>query len=185
MLIANRDQQGKPAKLEDQDIDENGEATVGSLQKSFRLASWITGNTNGSLGLHPAVYFYGPTGVHSGPMFMGTVALIGRKLANNDKEFFKTFTSVRARLEAELVRHKDLIATILQRLPSVRRNRAYEAMLGGLVDVFARGDSPTEAAIVEMSGLKGKTSTLLSTRPTATSRRLCLPSRPASRSHHC
>lgn len=156
MLIANRDQAGKPTKLEEQAVDESGKDTVESLRRSYRLASWITGNDKGSLGLHPAVYFYGPTGVHSGPMFMGTVALIGRKLANNDTEFFRKFTSARKSLEAILVRHKDLIATILQRLPSHRRAKSYEAVLSGIVQSFLEGAEPSQEAIVEMAGLKGK-----------------------------
>ena len=96
MLISARDQEGKPAKLQDQVNDDTGDATVEVLRRSLRLAGWMTGNTNGSLGLHPAVYFYGPSGVHSGPMFMGTVAYIGKKLSNNDTAHFAKFTKIRA-----------------------------------------------------------------------------------------
>jgi hypothetical protein len=156
MLIANRDQQGRPNKLEDQEVDERGEATLQALTKAYRLAGWITGNTNGSLGLHPAVYFYGPTGVHSGPMFMGTVALIGRKLANNDGQFFKKFTQVRAKLEGTLVRQKDLIATILQRLPSARRTRAYASILDGLVQLLVDGGNRRKNKSSRCLDLKGR-----------------------------
>lgn len=156
MLIANRNQQGSPSRLEDQAEDPTGDATVAVLKKAVRLAGWITGNSKGSLGLHPAVYFYGPSGVHSGAMFMGTVALVGRKLANNDSEFFKTFSSVRGRLEQSLVSYKDLIATILQKLASRGRIKGYELLLEALIQRLRAGDEPTEEWLVDSAGVRGK-----------------------------
>jgi hypothetical protein len=73
-LIAARNQMGEPKRVEDVEEDLTGEKTVQLLRQGLSLAQRITGNENGSLGLHPAVYFYGPTGRHSGPMFMGTVS---------------------------------------------------------------------------------------------------------------
>ncbi len=155
MLIANRNQSGNPKRVEDQDEDNDGVSTVESLKRSLRLAKRITGNDSGSLGLHPAVYFYGPTGRHSGPMFMGTVALVGRRLANNDSSFFEKFTRIRHRLEEALVTHKDLIATILQKHSSNRRNSAYETLLSKLIDHLLDGESPTEEWLIQVSELKG------------------------------
>lgn len=156
MLIANRSQQGSPSRLEDEAEDPNGDATVVALKRAVRLAGWITGNSQGSLGLHPAVYFYGPSGVHSGAMFMGTVALVGRKLANNDHEFFKKFSSVRARLEQSLITYKDLIATILQKLTSRGRVKAYELMLEALIQHLREGNEPTEEWFVDTASVRGK-----------------------------
>jgi hypothetical protein len=156
MLIANRNQQGVPAKVDDQADDVDGSATVQSLQRSLRLAKRITGNDSGSLGLHPAVYFYGPTGRHSGPMFMGTVALIGRRLANNDNSFFGKFTRVRAALESVLIDQKDLIATILQKHSSNKRTLVYESLLSALIELLHTGETPTEDWLIEQSGLRGK-----------------------------
>jgi len=156
MLIANRNQQGKPSRLQDQEIDLDGNATIDVLMQSLRLAGWITGNTNGSLGLHPAVYFYGPSGIHSGPMFMGTVGLIGRKLSNNDTNFFRKLTDVRAKLEESLVNQKDLIATILQRQISPKRNKLYESLLESLIERLLIGEAVTEDWLVEAAGVKGK-----------------------------
>jgi hypothetical protein len=155
-LIANRDQQGCPGKLDDTADDVDGLATTATLEKTYTLAKRITGNDNGSLGLHPAVYFYGPTGRHSGPMFMGTLSLVANKLANNDKEFFKKFTESRAKLEAVLVEHKDLIATILQKHVSPKRTKHYSALLDQLVKSISDGNSITQADLVRMSGLEGK-----------------------------
>ncbi|ENE0576999.1 DUF262 domain-containing protein, partial [Escherichia coli] len=38
--------------------DSDGSETVVVLEKTAKLLNWITGNDKGSLGLHPAVYFY-------------------------------------------------------------------------------------------------------------------------------
>lgn len=156
MLIANRDQSGVPKKVEDQSEDTDGSATMESLRRSLRLAKRITGNDSGSLGLHPAVYFYGPTGRHSSPLFMGTVALIGKRLSNNDGGFFSKFTSVRSKLEDSLVVHKDLIATILQKHSSNRRNAAYEKLLEKLIEHLRSGGVPTEEWLIDASELRGK-----------------------------
>jgi len=156
MIIANKSQDGTPAHIQDFPVDETGDGTLEVLERSSRLAARITGNDGGSLGLHPAVYFYGPSGVHSGPMFMGTVALIGQKLANNDSGFFKKFTLAREKVESALIEYKDLIATILQRQASNRRSAAYERLLGMLVDYIAEGNAPTDEWFVESVGLQGK-----------------------------
>jgi hypothetical protein len=156
MLIASRDQSGKPAKVEDQTEDIDGNSSLSGMGRALRLAKRITGNDSGSLGLHPAVYFYGPTGRHSGPMFMGTVALIGKRLANNDSQFFKKFSEARQNLETVLIQNKDLIATILQKHPSLRRVSAYESMLASLVDHLKAGGEVNETWLISQSGLKGK-----------------------------
>lgn len=156
MVIANKGQDGSPARLQDFPEDVDGDGTVSVLRRSLKLAGRITGNDKGSLGLHPAVYFYGPSGVHSGPMFMGTVALIGQKLANNDSGFFKKFTLVRKLVESSLIKYKDLIATILQRQASRRRAASYEKLLGALIDLHTSGATPSDDWFVEAVGLKGK-----------------------------
>lgn len=156
MVIANRNQENKPARLQDYNDDVTGAATVEVLRRSKRLVNRITGNTTGSLGLHPAVYFYGPSGVHSGPMFMGTVALVARKLVNNDQTYFKKFTSVRALVEKVLIEQKDLIATILQRLVSKHRTGGYEALLDAIIKHLVSGGKITQEWLVETAGLKGK-----------------------------
>lgn len=116
----------------------------------------ITGNDGGSLGLHPAVYFYGPTGRHSGAMFMGTVTLIAKKLANNDKEFFKKFTSIRSRLETLLIEHKDLMATILQKHVSNRRIDRYVSLLTEIINALLVDKVIGEEDLVTFAGLDGK-----------------------------
>jgi hypothetical protein len=155
-LIATRNQQGSPKNVFDTEDDEDGTATISVLTKTYDLAGRITGNEKGSLGLHPAVYFYGPTGRHSGPMFMGTMTLVGRKLANNDKTFFSKFTQARSKLEQILVHHKDLIATIIQKHISPRRVEKYADLLDDLINHLNTNKALNELEIVRMSGLDGK-----------------------------
>jgi hypothetical protein len=155
MLTANEGQTG-PIEVTDQPDDVDGTATIGVLRKTLELMERITGNDKGSLGLHPAVYFYGPSGRHSSAMFMGTARLIANKLANNDKDFFKKFSKIRAKLESLLINHKDLIATILQRNISGKRVSRHSAMLDGAVKALYEGTAVTEANLVTMSGLEGK-----------------------------
>jgi hypothetical protein len=156
ILIAIRGHDGSPRVVSDQDDDHDGSATVLVLTKTLALMRRITGNDCGSLGLHPAVYFYGPTGRHSGAMFMGTLTLIARKLANNDGTFFKKFTSVRANLESVLIEHKDLIATILQKHSSRARSDRYANVLDQTIDRLIAGQVITERDLVAFAGLDGK-----------------------------
>jgi Protein of unknown function DUF262 len=156
ILIATRNQKGEPKTIASVPDDVDGRATVATLGRALSLVRRITGNDGGSLGLHPAVYFYGPTGRHSGPMFMGTVALLGLKLANNDQTFFQKFTLVRSNLEDALVTHKDLIATILQRTASAGRVVRYTAVLGKVIEKLVTGHAVTEQDLVAFAGLDGK-----------------------------
>ncbi len=156
ILIANKDTQGNPQTIYHQEDDIDGELTVEVLMKSTRLANRITGNNNGSLGLHPAVYFYGPSGRHSGPMFMGTVELISRKLKNNDSDFFKKFTKIRSKLETILIKDKDLISTILQKHLSNKRVHKYTDLLDFIITSLVNDVEVTENMLIENSGLRGK-----------------------------
>lgn len=130
--------------------------TVEALKKTLALAKRVTGNDSGSLGLHPAVYFYGPTGRHSNTMFMGTMTLIGQKLSNNDKSFFKKFTEARFNLEKLLIKKKELIATVILKHGSYNRINKYSIFLEKLLEHLNNGRNVTDEDIVEMSGLSGK-----------------------------
>ena len=89
-------------------------------------------------------------------MFMGTMTMVARKLANNDKAFFKKFTSARASLEKVLIENKDLIATILQKHVSPRRTNSYASLLEQLVTKLHDNESVGQADLVQMAGLEGK-----------------------------
>lgn len=156
VLVASRNQQGAPKSVADLTEDVDGSATITVLTKALDLARRITGNHAGSLGLHPAVYFYGPTGRHLGPMFMGVTILIARKLSENNDSFFKTFTKVRAKLEKVLITHKELVATIVQKPISSKRALVYATLIDKLVDALADDREVREVDLVDYAGLTGR-----------------------------
>jgi len=157
-LAANRNQNGEPKHLKEQPDDDDGSTTKECLTLSLKLASRMTGNDNGSLGLHPAIYFYGPTGRHLSPMFLGMSILLSRKLVNNDSGFFDKFTTVRSRLESALIEHKDLIATVLQKTISKNRVNTYAVLIDKLVSALASDSTAAinESDVVLHAGLTGK-----------------------------
>lgn len=156
IMIAIRDQNGFPKDIYALGDDPDGRQTLQTLTVTLELVQRITGNEGGSLGLHPAVYFYGPTGRHSSPMFMGTITLIAKKLVNNDKLFFKKFSSVRGRLEEVLIEYKDLIATILQKQVSHKRVEHYANLLSKIIDSLLAQEEISDSDLVKFSGLDGK-----------------------------
>lgn len=156
ILTANKNHLGKPIGIDEYDDDESGKKTIEVLTKAVELAKRISGNDQGSLGLHPAIYFYGPTGRHVIPLFMGTATLIGQKLSNNDKVFFKKFTSVRGKLEALLIADKPLIATILQKTISPKRVNQYANLLDKIISHLAEKGDVTDNDLVEYAELVGK-----------------------------
>ncbi|RBP39805.1 HNH endonuclease [Roseimicrobium gellanilyticum] len=158
MLFAIRNQANEPKHLKDQADDPDGSSTKEALREALNLALRMTGNDKGSLGLHPAIYFYGPTGRHLSPMFLGMALLLSRKMINNDKGFFEKFTKVRSKLEDALIAHKDLVATILQKTISRNRVQKYASLIDSLVGYIVSdpNSSLDDAQIVSLSGLSGK-----------------------------
>ena len=156
VTVASRNQQGQPSRVEDENEDETGDGTIFVLDRTLRLAGRITGNDNGSLGLHPAVYFYGPSGTHVGPLFMGMATLIARKLVNNDASFFLKFSSVRKVVEEALVEHKRLIAAVIQNTRSAKRYDVIADLFMYLIDSYSKGVVPSEQDIVNKAGVEGK-----------------------------
>jgi hypothetical protein len=154
--IACINQANKNVKIDYGTDDSNGSETVEVLIKAHRLTQRITGNERGSLGLHPAIYFYGPSGVHSIPMFLGTCRLISEKLSNNDSSFFKWFSENRETIENTLIIYKDLIATILQKVSSRRRVESYAVMLSHLYEAAKNKEEITQEKLVTWGGVTGK-----------------------------
>ncbi len=156
ILIATRNQQGFPKEISELHDDLTGQATVETLRRINKLAKRVTGNDNGSLGLHPAIYFYGPSGRHSSAMFMGLMSLIAKKLNDNNSKFFEDFTKAREKIEEVLVKKKDLIATILQKHISKNRISIYSDFINELVARINRGEIIEDNTIVSITKLDGK-----------------------------
>lgn len=162
ILIANRKQQEEKKKIEDYEDDADGVETINVLKRSLKLGSRITGNDNGSLGLHPAIYFYGPTGRHSSMMFLGCVSLFSEKIIQNDKSFFVKFTHVRSQLENILITNKELIASIIQKPISHKRAALFKDLLEGIINKLLNDETINEDDLIRLSKLEGKLVTGLS-----------------------
>lgn len=156
ILIANSNQKDGVKKLDKYPDDLSGDDTLDVLKKTITLASRVTGNDRGSLGLHPAIYFYGPTGRHSSAMFLGSVTLFNEKLVQNNKSFFTKFTSVRAKLEDILITNKELVATILQKHISHKRINIFKELLEKLVNKLSDDQGVTQDDLIVFSQLDGK-----------------------------
>lgn len=133
--------------------DEDGTATIRFLENVKRVGELIGGSnqTNGSLGLDPAVYFYGGTG-----KFISGALVASLKFAQElrrDNKFF-LFTSIRAEFEEFLVRNKSFINK-LGNLKGARLRPVnsiltmFEMVMEKLVEARKTGISFTDDEILE------------------------------------
>jgi HNH endonuclease len=126
------------------------------LRRALRIITRITSNEAGSLGLHPAVYFYNEKGRHSRFLFLAITLLIATKVRNNDDGFFRRFTEGRKKLEEFLVENKSLIGILLQNMSKAQRVSNTQSLFEFLISEFSQGRSVTpEAAIIHL-GLRAK-----------------------------
>ncbi len=132
-------------KIESFPEDEDGQATKTALSNCYRVASWLTGNEGCSLGLHPAVYFYTDQGRHSADMFLAFASLVARKLAFNQKQFFKDFTDSRKIIEDFLIDIKPILALLINAVTSRSRVQKLSEFLEGVV-ARAKSAEPLDAA---------------------------------------
>jgi HNH endonuclease len=126
------------------------------LNNSLDVLNRITGNSNGSLGLHTAIYFYNDKGKHSKFLFLGVIALIADKLRNNDFHFFKKFTKAHPKIEDFLIENKSLIGIILQNLGKTQRIPKIKELFDYMVAQAATGASLRVEEVVSQLGLTGR-----------------------------
>lgn len=156
LIITDCTQNGVLKRIEDYPDDVYGQDSLRLLTKATYLINRVTGNGDGSLGLHPAIYFYGPTGIHSTPMFLGTAQLVAKHLSNNNSQFFRDITSVREKLEKTMIEYKDLIAIIIQKAGSNYRVSKYADFLNCLIAALKNGVDINEGKLVELAELEGR-----------------------------
>jgi hypothetical protein len=101
--------------------DDSGDGTLKVLRNAVQVLNRLTGNGPGSLGLHPAVYFYNEQGKYSRFLFLGMTALVSDKLRNNNSGWFKSFTSARQKIEQFLINNKSTIGLVLQNMSKSQR----------------------------------------------------------------
>jgi hypothetical protein len=153
--IAGTGQGGKVLPIAQYKDDDSGDATIKVLKKAVDVANRITGNSSGSLGLHPAVYFYNENGKHSRFLFLGITQLIAEKLANNDGQWFKKFIKARESVEKFLISEKPLIGLILRAItPGQRVSRVRDLMLY-LVDQFSVLNLVSPQSVIKHLGVRG------------------------------
>jgi hypothetical protein len=136
--------------------DENGDDTINTLKNSLDIVERMTGNAAGSLGLHPAVYFYNERGKYSRFLFLGMTSLIVEKIRNNDSLFFKRFTTVRSRIEGFLIDNKSLITNILQNLSKNLRVVRIKTLLEYIINEFINDRNVTPEQAITHLGLRGR-----------------------------
>jgi hypothetical protein len=116
--------------------DDDGSATIEFMRTTKRAALKIAGNSPGSLGLHPAVYFYSATGRFQPAAFLAAVAFTQELV---EKRRLVEFTQQRARFEDFLVSHKYFLNQIVQAFGSLQRSvppilEMYRILLTSLSD---------------------------------------------------
>lgn len=156
LLTISGAKQAEEINIEKQSTDKTGEETIGVIRRSLKTLNRITGNSPGSLGLHPAVYFYNERGKYNRFLFLGMTSLLSERLRNNDDGFFKNFTRARRDMEEFLVANKSLIALVQQNMSKAQRVPRMKKLFEYLIDT-ASADQPlvTEDAIAQL-GLRGK-----------------------------
>lgn len=156
ITIAGNREQGKARLINDYDRDGSGEETTKVLKQSLEIANRITGNSPGSLGLHPAVYFYNERGKHSRFLFLGLVALISDRIRDNDAGWFKKFTRSRAAVEKFLIDNKSLLGILLQNMSKAQRIPKIRDLLAFLVSEIDAGRVVSPEGAIAHLGLRGR-----------------------------
>lgn len=136
--------------------DETGADTVTALKNSLQILNRITGNTSGSLGLHPAVYFYNERGTYTRFLFLGLTALISEKVRNNDQYFFRKFTRARDKMEKFLIENKSLITLVLTNMSKGQRTLKMKDLFDFLVDEVNSARELTPEGAIKQLGLRGR-----------------------------
>ena len=153
-IASRRDGNTKPISADED--DETGEATIRVLHNSMDIVKRITGNSPGSLGLHPAIYFYNERGKYSRFLFLAMSTLITERVRSNDRQFFKRFTRARASLESFLVENKSLIGILMQNMGKANRVPNLCKLLAYVIREAENGREVTPESVIQHLGLHGR-----------------------------
>lgn len=93
-------------------IVDEGPNTVRLLKRCLDVARRINSTHPGSLGLHPAVYFYSRDGVHKTASFYGVISFV---IELEKKNLWKKFTGVRGKFEEFLIVNDDIVQQIVRK----------------------------------------------------------------------
>lgn len=155
LTIAGTNQTDGAKSIDKFDDDVAGDETIKVLKRALLIVEKMTGNSAGSLGLHPAVYFYNERGKYSRFLFLGMASLIAEKFRNNDDGYFKKFTYSRKNMEKFLIDNKSLIGILLQNMGKGNRVSKMRDLLAYLVEESSTRLVLPEDAIAQL-GLRGR-----------------------------
>ncbi len=105
----------KKTELEN-DVD--GKITISFLNQCKKIAERINRNNSGSLGLHPAIYFYSQDGLHKTASFYAVIALM---MDFDDASLVNKFLKVRDKFEKILIDYDYLIQQIVRKYRSATK----------------------------------------------------------------
>jgi len=153
----------EPIPIEKYEDDNTGLQTITSMKHSLEVLKRITGNSAGSLGLHPAVYFYNERGKYNRFLFLGMILLVAKKIMFNDDGFFKRFTAARVHVESFLITNKSIITLLLQNMSKKQRVPRMADMFEYLTQVASSPSSNSElggklafSTVASKIGLSGR-----------------------------
>ncbi|EDP66763.1 hypothetical protein BAL199_16918 [alpha proteobacterium BAL199] len=114
--------------------DEDGDSTIAYLKAVQRRIARITGDSPGSLGVHPVVYFYTRSGTFQPTAFLA-ISNVLESLATRKK--LNDFTRVREGFESFLVARKEAMSLLIHKFGSGGRSLPwlqvyYDRILEGL-----------------------------------------------------
>ena len=142
--------------IHEYDDDITGSDTINVLKRTMAVVRRMTTNSGGSLGLHPAVFYYSVRGKHNKFLFLGMVELISRQVKNNNDDFFFKFTSSRSQIEAFLIKHKALITLLLQNLHNKVRTESMAKLFSYLMNAYGAREEVTVESALSHLGIEGK-----------------------------
>lgn len=133
--------------------DVDGGQTVAFLKQVRSLAFRISGDHASSLGLHPAVYFYGATGRYQPAAFLAAVRFIQKLEISKG---FQKFTAGRDRFEEFILSYRYLTNQIVRKYGSSMKSveplvTLYQVIIDGISD--KKAEDEIVAAILEQPGL--------------------------------
>jgi len=137
-------------------IDEDGKSSVATLNRCLKVVKRITGNDAGSMGLHPAVYFYNQRGKHNQHLFLAIVSVFASRIRSNDKDFFKKYTVARGPFEEFLIANKFLISQAIVNIRSTSRVSRLVVLFESLIERFSKGELVSTKDVLSILRLQGE-----------------------------
>jgi hypothetical protein len=118
--------------------DDKGESeTIEILQDARKMAYRINSQNTGSLGLHPAVYFYSSLGRHQATAALAVTELL---MEFENLNYFKTFISIRGKFEEFIIAYKHYFNQITKKFGSGSKGSKHmKDFLWFIIKLFADG----------------------------------------------